>query len=798
MRRRALGAWVIGSCSMGIGLAFAAEPVTPAPATPAPVALAPVNVTTTPLVGPGIEADKVPANLTGVTKEDLSERGAPDLTGTLERRVPSVNLNAAQNNPFQPDLQFRGFTASPLVGNAQGLAAYQNGVRVNEVFGDTVNLDLIPDIAINDMDVVSNTPAFGLNALGGALSIRMKDGFTSQGGQLVFQGGSFGRVQGAFEYGRQIGNVAGYVAGQLLHEDGWREHSPTTLRQFYGDIGVRGSRGQLNVNLTAADNSLTGNGPAPIQLVEAARSHVFTYPDNTRNRLVMPTVRADYQVSDTLSLQGTAYLRHYERKTLNGDTVDAESCTVTDRNRDGIDDRTRERTALRTGQLCLNDTGPILYDSQGRPIADFLNDARGGVLNRTNTQSTSGGGTLQGTLEEPLFGHRNFLVVGASLDYGVTRFNASSELGTLTPDRTVDPVGLIIAQPDGEIAPVSIRATNTYIGAYLSDTFNVTDALALTAGGRLNVARISTEDKLGSALNGTNTYTRFNPAAGVTYQLDKGLSSYFGYSESNRVPTAAELSCADPARPCTLTNFFLSDPPLKQVVGRTWEAGLRGTDAPALEGLRFSWNAGLFRTDLSNDILNVASGVRGRGYFLNAGDTRRQGIEAGTKLAGKGWSVYVQYAYIEATFESDLVLNSPDNPNRDRATGTVRAHSGDSLPGVPAHRFKLGGSYSVTESWTVGSALTAYSGQTYTGDPSGSVGKVGGYATLDLNTSYQVTNNIQLFGLVQNVTNAHYATFGTFGGVREIPLAEAPGATDPRFISAAPPRAVYGGVRVTF
>ncbi|WP_448205851.1 TonB-dependent receptor [Azospirillum sp. sgz302134] len=772
---------------------MAAEPVSPAP-----VILAPVNVTTTPLVGPGIEADAVPANVTSLTKDDLSERGVPDLTGTLERRVPSVNLNEAQNNPFQPDLQFRGFTASPLVGNAQGLAAYQNGVRVNELFGDTVNLDLIPDIAIADMDVVSNTPAFGLNALGGALNIRMKDGFTSQGGQIVLQGGSFGRRQGAFEYGRQVGNVAGYIAGQALHEDGWREHSPSTLRQVYGDIGVRGSHGQLNLNLTAADNDLTGNGPAPVQLVAAARSHVFTHPDETRNRLVMPTVRADYQVSDTLSLQGTAYLRHYERKTLNGDTVDAEGCTLTDRNRDGIDDRTGEPTARRRGRLCLNDTGPILYDSQGRPIADFLNDARGGVLNRTNTTTTSGGGTLQGTFQQPVFGHQNFLVAGASLDYGVTRFNASSELGTLTADRTVAPVGLLIAQPDGEIAPVSLRATNTYAGAYLSDTVNVTDALALTAGGRLNVARVSTEDQLGSALNGTNTYTRFNPAAGATYSFAKGLSGYLGYSESNRVPTAAELSCADPSRPCTLTNFFLSDPPLKQVVGRTWETGVRGSGAPALEGVTFTWNAGLFRTDLSNDILNVASGVRGRGYFLNAGDTRRQGIEAGTKLAGKGWAFYAQYAYVEATYESELLLNSPDNPNRDRTTGTVRAHPGDSLPGVPAHRIKLGGSYNVTDAWVVGSALTAYSGQTYTGDPSGSAGKVKGYATLDVNTSYQVTGNVQLFGLVKNVTNAQYATFGTFGGVREIPIAEAPGATDPRFISAAPPRAVYGGVRVTF
>ncbi len=32
-----------------------------------------------------------------------------------------------------------------MLGTPQGLAVYQNGVRINEVFGDTVNWDLIPE-----------------------------------------------------------------------------------------------------------------------------------------------------------------------------------------------------------------------------------------------------------------------------------------------------------------------------------------------------------------------------------------------------------------------------------------------------------------------------------------------------------------------------------------------------------------------------------------------------------------------------------------------------------------------------
>jgi hypothetical protein len=44
----------------------------------------------------------------------------------------------------------------------------------NEAFGDTVNWDLIPNIAIDRADVRTNNPVFGLNALGGAINLQMR------------------------------------------------------------------------------------------------------------------------------------------------------------------------------------------------------------------------------------------------------------------------------------------------------------------------------------------------------------------------------------------------------------------------------------------------------------------------------------------------------------------------------------------------------------------------------------------------------------------------------------------------
>lgn len=64
------------------------------------------------------------------------------MTRFVRRPLPAalagVVANPAQNNPWQPDIAFRGFTASPLMGAPQGLSVFLDGVRVNEAFGDTV------------------------------------------------------------------------------------------------------------------------------------------------------------------------------------------------------------------------------------------------------------------------------------------------------------------------------------------------------------------------------------------------------------------------------------------------------------------------------------------------------------------------------------------------------------------------------------------------------------------------------------------------------------------------------------
>jgi len=786
-------AWVLGSGPARFGLLVAWLPAAAlgqevVPGAP-PDAEMPEVVVTAPLAGSESERAKVPTSTQVLRHEDLTRTGPASALRALDERVGGIALNQAQGNEFQPNLIYRGFEASPLAGNPQGLAVYLNGTRFNSPFGDTTNWDLIPDIAIDRIELAGSNPAFGLNALGGAVTVKLRDGFNYHGAQLELSGGSFGRIQGTAQYGVQSGNVATYVAGTALNEDGWRDHSPSQLRQIYGDIGWRGDKSELHLSLLGATNILVGNGTAPVELLAVRRSAVFTYPDETRNKYLRVSLSGSHEVSDALSLQVAAYYSNLSQRTANGNASDAQPCG------DDPDFLCNGDGAARTtrgGGRIANFVNPGFYPG----LEQFSGGGPYSQLDQTATDSNGYGASVQGTYRAEPLGRPNRLLVGASYDGGSTLFSARSSLGALGLDRGFVGPGVVVDQADGSITPVRLSAVNSYYGLYASDTLDVTPALSLTLAGRLNVAQIDLRDQTGNALSGNHSYARFNPAAGLTYKITPGISLYGGYSESNRTPTPAELSCASAASPCSLTNFFVADPSLKQVVAHTYEAGLRGRFAVG-EAARVSWNAGLFRTDSDDDILFTASAVQGRGFFQNVGTTRRQGVEAGVSLRQGSLLAFADYAYTDATFRSAFALGSQNNPFAD-ANGQVQVRPGNRLPGIPQHRVKFGLQYDLTPDWTVGTTGIASSGRVLQGDGSNQNPTTGSYVVLNLNTSYRVTKAVELFGLVQNLTNEKYATFGGFSPVALVPIVQAPGATNTRSLSSGAPVAGFGGVRVTF
>lgn len=743
-----------------------------------------------PLAGNAVDRDKIPANVQSLNAADLSREGSASLLGALADQAGGINVNDTLGDSFQLDILFRGFTVSPVLGTPQGLAVYQNGVRVNEAFGDTVNWDLIPDIAIDHVDMVSANPVYGLNALGGALAVTMKTGFSHQGFDGELAGGSFNQRSLAFEYGLQSDGFAAYIAGRSFDSSGWRQYSPDHLRQLYADIGFRGERLTVDLAFTGADNRLYGQGTAPEQELAVERTLDFTTPQNNIGQMGFVSLGLTYQLGGTLSLQGNGYRRDFHQTILNGNTTNYTACLSGN------------------GLLCQPDGATPLLQAGGAPIPDL---SRGGDIpigetDRETIRAVSWGGTLQASDNGKLFGLENSAVIGGSIDRSSLDFQTSAELGVINSILWVQNSGYFVNTPENSgfnATPVRLGAINSYYGLYLTDSFTPTAALTITASGRYNLAEVALTDRLGSNLSGTNRYSRFNPALGATYKLTDHMTAYAGYSEGARAPTPSEIECSNPAQPCLLPSSLSSDPPnLKQVVSHSWEAGLRGTLA-LFDPIRpdMTWKVGVFRTDLDDDIHGVATSISS-GFFENIGSTRRQGIETGLTYRDDGWSIFVNYSLVDATFRSSLTLPSPNNPFAD-ADGNIRVLPGDRLPGIPEHQLKLGADYQIAPSWSIGAVLTYFSSQYPRGDESNQDAPLPGYAVVNLHTTLRLSERFSLFANIRNLFDARYETFGQYGdptgvgapGIPPTATTNAPG-TDSRFVSPSPPISLFAGVRL--
>ncbi len=623
-----------------------------------------------PLLGTGIDRNTVPAATNVLNSSDIARQGTPDLTRALQQQVGGVTVDSASGNQFQPTFLYHGYAASPLQGTPQGLAVYVNGVRFNQPFGDTVDWDLIPDIAIDQINLEGSNPVFGLNALGGSVNVQLKNGFTWQGLEADLSGGSFGQVQGEFQYGKRVGNTSTYVAANVLHQGGWRDLQSSNIQNLYGDIGWRSDSAELHLNMTGAHSVLNGPGTSPVELLAVDPSAQFTAPNQISNTYGAISLNGSVDLSDTTSVQAVAYYRYFLQRVVNGNAPNDTPCN------DG------------SGLLC-SDAG---YSTTlgGAFIPDFLNGGPYSELDDQTTNTNAYGISAQVTNSNDVFGLKNQVVAGLSFDGAQTLFGAISFIGGLTPiSREFIGPGVVIDEP-GTNSPVRVAISNASYGAYLTDTLNITPRLALTLSGRFNAALVDLNDLNGGDLTGNHSYTHFNPAAGVTYQFASWLTAYAGYSVANRAPTPAELSCAGPENSCSLANFFVGDPNLQQVVAHTVEAGIRGTVTP-FDGAKLSYSLGLFRSTLDNDIAFINSVTQGRAYFANIGQTRRQGIDASVQLKTDRWLAYFAYSYINATYLNGFVEASGSNPAAD-ASGNIAINPGDRLPGIPANQVKLGAS----------------------------------------------------------------------------------------------------------
>jgi iron complex outermembrane receptor protein len=672
---------------------------------------------TTPLPGLGTRLSDVPANVQSFSRRDFDRQRPLGLTDFLGANANSVTVGAAQGNPFQQDISFRGFLASPLLGAAQGLSVFQDGVRINEAFGDVVNWDLLPQSAISSVQLIpGSNPVFGLNTLGGALAIYTRSGAQYPGASAELTAGSFGRKGLEVEYGGAAGPLDYFVTANLSDEHGWAEHNPSRVKQLFGKLGYQDDRTDFDLSLTLADNTLQGTQTLPTAWLDTPRQ-AYTFPDSNENRLAFVTAKGSRFLSESVLLAGNAYYRHYRNSNLSSNVN--------------------------------NDYGSI-DPGTGLPQT---NEA-------TNDQSaidqTSWGTGLQLTLTGDLAGRRNQLTVGASGDFGATGFTQQSQPATFGPGRDTIGTGAFAAQTD-------VGSTNRYLGLYFFDALALAEPWTLTLSGRYNYARIGIADRGGSdpGLDGTYTFVRFNPAVGLNFNPSPELTTYAAYNQGMRAPTPIELTCANAAAPCKLPNVFLADPPLQKVVSRTIEAGARGRIGSA-----WQWSGAIYRTDLENDIQFIASGngAGNVGFFQNVGPTRRQGLE----LTGIGhWgalTLMLRYNHSEATFRSSFAAASPNNSTAD-PSGAIAVSAGSRIPGLPEDSAKLRVEWDSGERWVLGASVVGASSQYAHGDENNRDrhGPVPGYAVTNLDAQLRLTPALQLFANLGNVFNRQYQNFGLLG-----------------------------------
>ncbi len=756
-------------------------------------------VGTTPLPGVGLPVEKYAGNIQIIGSREFEEQKPVDLSEILFRNIGSVDINSVQNNPYQNDVHYRGFLASPLVGSAIGISGFIDGVRINEGFGDTLNWDLIPEFAIANLSLIpGSNPLFGLNTLGAALSIQTKSGFNFPGTQVEGSLGVDSRRTITAEHGGHLGNFDWYIGGHVFKEDGWRQRSPSDVKRLFTKIGWENEITDIDLSYTYADTDLIGNGFVPESHLYVDRKAVYTFPDQTKNQMHFVNLRASHWLTDALLAAGNLFYRDFERKTLNGD---AEIACVNNANEiplfiavDPTEDPTDPNTDLRLvhNANCNNDnlTNAVIGSISRTPFNPATDEAElgaDGEERRTITETDSWGGTLQLSHNGQIAGHKNAMVVGFAYDRSETRFSVAEAEAELFQEG----IAYGTENPEPAVTDVDIDTKKENWGLFFTDTFDLNDNLALTLSGRYQHTTIDIQDRTGEEenqdLNGSHAFSRFSPAVGLSYNPIGNLTLYGTYNESFRVPTAAELTCADPGAPCNLPNSFVADPPLDPVIGKTIEIGARGT--VSLAG-KLNWSAALFRTKLENDLLFTTTSSAGAGFFQNVDETRRQGFELGLNgtLDRLAWSM--NYSFIDATFESDEQLASVVE-----ADG-ISVQAGDELPAIPKHNVKLGASYAFTEKFTPSGNMTHAYSTFMRGDESNELPKIDDYVVFNLRAYYQASKNIQFWLKMDNVFDQDYET----SGIRNFNAFPASGGEieEERFVSPGAPRLVWLGVKASF
>ena len=770
----------------------------------------------TPLDGIGLTPDRIPSSLQNIKSKDLKSQQSTTIADFMSDNLLGISVTDTQNNPYQPDVTYRGYSVSPLQGGQTGMSVYVDGVRVNDAFGDGVSWDLIPTNSINGVSLMpGSNPIFGLNTLGGSLSIQTKSGRTNPGVKAEVSAGSWGRKIESAEFGgvSNDGAIDYFISANVFNEEGWRNASNSAVRQIFGKLGWENKTTKINLSYTGANNDLTGNGLMPADMI-ATLGHeaVYTKPDITSNNYGFLNLSGSHWLTEKTMLSGNLYYKLNERTSLNGDANDGfDTATFTNGSSLVGGGSTFNHAYNHTygASIAASGGGSYAHSDDGTAATNRLNcqasstDADehcDGVTTRTNARQHSAGFSGQLTMDNTFFNKPNQFIVGGGYEKANVEFNKDVWYGLLTSER-----GVTNLWKQTGSDKVQMHSDNNTYSVFTSDNVQLNNQWNLTFAGRYNYTSLDLLDLKNAStskynVTGDHTYARFNPSIGLNFNPIESLAFFGSYNEGTRIPTALELGCADKAAACKYPNQMAADPHLKQIVARTYEMG---GQAKILNDLKL--NVSAYRSENSNDIQFVYSSAS-LGYFDNIGKTRRIGLDTNLLGSYKNLNWMVGYSYVDATYQSPMDL--PNSVNSSEDAGVIHVAKGDQLPNIPEHQVKVRLDYNILPNWNVGTNINVFSDRFMvgnennkhvdTGDGSGN-GKTPGYTIVNLDTNYNFAQGWSLFGKVINVFDKDYSNGGRLGQS----ILDASGVTldnerSVAYLAQGAPRAGWIGVRYEF
>ncbi len=726
------------------------------------------------LPGLEIEKEKLPYEVRSLKSENLGNESSLGITDAMNQSIPGVFTNEVQGSPYQGDVTFRGFRASSILGAAQGLSVYIDGIRINEPFGDIVNWDMIPEFSLDNISIIpGSNPMYGLNTLGGALSLTTKSGVSHPGKVVRVSLGSFSRKKVDFSVGGKLSEGAGgdyFLSASHFDESGWRDYSDGKISNFFGKANRYTDSGSIGVTAYFGDSDLLGNGLLPSTnygieddvgeieeggLYEKRREAIYSHPDQTENEVGLISLNFQNIIDDDTQINSLFYSRYGRQKRLGGD-VEAEF---------------------------ESDENEWEYE---------------GEFNNSKTRQNSSGFGLN--FSKILNNHQ--ITAGLTYDQSTVSYHA-----TETEDCEVNGIRKVICDDDSETedsAKVSGKS-KTY-SLFASDTAEVYEGIFVTGSLRYNHSKVentlsapdeATEELVAQPKESFN-YSKLNPSLGISAKLENGLNLFANASQGNRVPTVIELGCADKDNPCLLPTGLQADPYLEQVISRTYEVGARGLIGNALGIIS------IYVTDNKDDIIFVSTDVNsGEGFFTNFGKTKNQGVDLQIVQEFDRVRITGTYSYLEATYEESGLLFGERS---------IQALPGMQIPGIPKNTFRLGIDWSPKDSLKVGLTLIATTDLITQGNEDGQIGSaddviakdasVDGYQLVNLNVRYEKSDKFTTFARVTNLFDEKYETYGAMAESvfdrNGSFVDEVSGPTVNRFIAPGAPRGFFVGLDYKF